>query len=66
MTLNCEKKLCFRSQKYLLRFRNLTAIIFVFEHLKMSSSQRSAMCAAKMCNILYKNVYQCVDNLMFF
>ena len=24
------------------------------------------MCTAKMCNILYNNLYQCVDNLMFF
>ena len=32
----------------------------------MSSSQGLATCTAKMCNILYKNVYQCVDNLMFF
>ena len=56
----------FRSPKYLPRFRNLTAIGFVFGQLKMSSRQELAKCTAKMCNILLKNVYQSVDNLMFF
>ena len=32
----------------------------------MSSSQELVTCTAKMCNILYNNLYQCVDNLMFF
>ena len=31
----------------------------------MSYSQELAMCTAKMCNILYKHLYQCVDNLIF-
>ena len=66
ITLHCDYFGNFRSQKYLPRFRNLTAIGFVFGHLKMSSSQELATCTAKMCNILYKNVYLSVDNLMFF
>ena len=64
--LHCGYFGYFRSQKYLPRFRNLTANLFVFGHLKMSSNQGLATCTAKMCNILYKNVYQCVDNVMFF
>ena len=32
----------------------------------MSSSQELATYTAQMCNILYKKLYQCVDNLMFF
>ena len=65
ITLHCDYFGYFSSQKYLLRFRNLTAIVFVFGHLKMSFSQELATCTAKMCNILYNNVYQCVDNFMF-
>ena len=66
ITLRCEYFGYFRSQKYLPRFRNLTAVVLVFGHLKMSSSQELATCTANMCNILYKHLYQCVDNLMFF
>ena len=66
ITLHCGYFGYLRSQKYVLRFLNLTAIFLVFGHLKMSSSQGLATCTAKMYNILYKNVYQCVDNVMFF
>ena len=59
ITLHCDYFGYFRSF-------NLIAICFVFGHLKMSSSQVLARCTANMCNILYTNVYQCVDNLMFF
>ena len=52
ITLNCDYFGYFRSQKYLSRFQNLTAIVFVFGHLKMSSSQELATYTAKMCNIL--------------
>ena len=66
VTLNCGYFGYFRSQKYLPRFRNLTTIVFVFGHLKMSSSQELATDTAKMCSILKQVIYQCVDNLMFF
>ena len=66
ITLNCDYFGYLRSQKYLPRFRNLTATVFVFGNKKMSSRQELATCTAKMCNILYTKLYQCVDNLMFF
>ena len=52
ITLNCDYIEYLSSQKYLPRFLNLTAIVFVFGHLKMSSSQDLDTCTAKMCNIL--------------
>ena len=66
ITLHCNYFGYFRSQKYLSRFRNLRAIVFVFGHLKMSSRHKLATSTAKLCNILYTNVYQFVDNFMFF
>ena len=66
IALHCDYFGYCSSQNYLPRFRNLTAIFVVFGHFKMSSGQGLATCTAKMCNILYKHLYQCVDNLMFF
>ena len=66
ITLNCDYFGYFRSQKYLLLFRNLTAIVFVFGHLKSPPTRRLAMCIAKMCNILQQFIYHCIDHLMFF
>ena len=60
ITLNCGYFGYFRSQNI------FTEIGFVFGHLKMSLYQELATCTAEMCNILYKDIYQCVDNLMFF
>ena len=43
IALNYDHFGYFNSQKYLLRFQNLTAIVFVFGHFKMSSSRNPSI-----------------------
>ena len=68
ITLNWDYFEYLLSRKYLPRFRNLIATVFVFGHLKMSSNQELDTCTTKMCNIyIYINkLHQCIDNLIFF
>ena len=65
ITLHCDYFGYFRSQKYLPRFRNLTAIFVVFGHFKMSSSQGWPRVQLR-CVIYYTKMYTSVDNLIFF
>ena len=66
ITLNYGYFGYFRSQNIYRILEKFRAIVFVFGHLKMSSSQELVTCTAKMCNMLHKNIYQCVDNVMFY
>ena len=55
ITLNWDYFGYFRSQKYLPRFRNLTAIVFALGHLKLLL----ATYTAKMCNIFEEAQASC-------